>query len=167
VPAAAEPPTAVPETQIQTAAVAAAAPVTALIDPAIGGVLTTADQVLSVQIPPDAASDLLSLSLLAVDPSGAANIAINGQLYALSIVDSVGNPITTFLQPVTLLTDSSAVSIATLDPSTGAVQSLPLDMTDDGRIQVSLMSLGVPAVLPEMPGPADQPPDAEPPSDGT
>jgi hypothetical protein len=133
--------------------------------------------VLSVQVPPDAASDVLSLSLLSTDPNAAANIAINGQqlLYALSIVDSVGNPITTFLQPVTLLwtpppdTDPNAVSIATLDPSTGALQPLPLQVTDDGRIQVSLTSLAAPAVL-QQPSPpqADTaaPIDVEP-TDGT
>jgi outer membrane protein assembly factor BamB len=193
-PVATEPPTAVPETQVQTAAVAAAAPVTAIIDPAVGGVLTTTDQVLRVEVPPDAASDLLSLSLLSVDPSGAANIAINGQqLYALSVVDSDGNPITTFLQPVTLLwappptTDPSAVSIATLDPTTGTLQPLALEVTDDGRVQASVTSLAAPAVLQqptppqadaapptevEPPAPdsapanAEQPPDPAPP-DGT
>jgi hypothetical protein len=154
--------------EVQTASGAVAGPVTALIDPAVGGVLSTSDPALSVQFPPGAASDLLSLSLSAVDPTAAANIAVNGQLYALSVLDSAANPVTSFDQPVAMVvtppsgSDPSALTISVLDSTTGTLQPLGTQIGDDGRVSVLVSSLAAPANLQPPPPPSDTPP---PPSD--
>jgi hypothetical protein len=140
-------------------------PVTAVIDPALGGVLTTADQTVSIQVPVGASDGPLSLSLSAVDPSAAANITINGQSFALVVVDDSGNPVTSFLQPLEVLvvpppgTDPSALTISVLDPASGAFLAAQTQVTADGLVSVLVSDLAAPV--------APQPASAAPPADAT
>jgi hypothetical protein len=145
--------------------------VTAIIDPALGGVLTTADQTVSIQVPVGASDGPLSLSLSAVDPSAAANITINGQSFALVVLDDAGNPVTSFLQPFELLvvpppgTDPGALTISVLDPASGAFLAAQTQVTDDGRVSVVVSALAAPAS--PQPASAATPSDAGPAADAT
>jgi hypothetical protein len=124
------------------------------IDPALGGGLTTPDGALSVQVPPGAAADVLTLSLVPVDPAvSAANLQVGAQYYALSVADSAGDAVMSFDQPITLLVapppdqDPASVPIAALDPATGALTALPAVVQSDGTLAAEFTGLGPPTTV--------------------
>jgi hypothetical protein len=124
-------------------------------------VLSTADQSLTLQFPPGAVPDFLNLSLSAVDPSvAAANLEVNGQFYALSVLDNTGTPVTSFVQPFTLLitppvgSDPSTLAVSALDPASGALVALQTQVTDDGHVLALVSALGAPANLQPAPPPS-------------
>ncbi|HYW87329.1 MAG TPA: hypothetical protein VFB50_06155, partial [Chloroflexota bacterium] len=91
------------------------------------------------------------------------NLTVNGQFYALSVLDSGGAPVTSFQQAVSIFvtaplgTDPSTISIAALDSVTGTLQALQTQITDDGRVAVLVANLAAPASLQPAP-PSDASP---------
>jgi len=142
------------EVQTNGATAAEIGPVTALIDPALGGSISSADGLFSLQIPAAAYSDMLSLSLIAAGPStAAANLQINGEFYALQVLDSAGNLVTDFAQPLVLVivpppgVDSSTITVAVLDPTSGVLAPQKLQLIPDGTLSVDLSSIAAPAYV--------------------
>jgi hypothetical protein len=145
-------PQAPPAPQIQTAGVTVASPVIVQVDPALGGSLATADGQLSVLVPPGASPDLLTLTLMPVDPtSAAANLLVVSQAYALTIVNSDGVPVVSFDQPLTLSviptpgSDPGMIGLSILDPSVGAFIPLETQFNTDGTVSAAFTSLAPPA----------------------
>jgi len=141
-------PTQAPVADITLAA--AALPVVSTVDPALGGDVATPDGALTIQVPPGAAEDILTLSVMAVDPSAStANLVINGQYYVLLATDANGNAITTFDEPLTLVlqmppdVDPNTIRIAIIDQSTSAYLPLDLQIQDDGAIVATTATLQI------------------------
>jgi outer membrane protein assembly factor BamB len=147
-------PEAAPIEPVQIAGAMAVGPISVAIDPTVGGTLTTPDGALNVVVPPGAAGDVLLCSLTPVDPiTGAANLQVAAQYYALSVSDGAGNAVVSFDQPITLIVvptqdvDPSSMLIAAFDPAAGALVTLQSEVQPDGTLEAQLTSLGPPTNL--------------------
>ena len=137
---------------IEVAGARAAKPVTALVDVAMGGPMTSSDGLLTILVPPGAYADDLTLTLTRADPAMApVNLSVNGCYYALSIVDSRGEPVGAFDVPLTLYFalpvgfDMSTLSVSAADPETGELAPIEVQVDEDGTASASLPALSAPA----------------------
>jgi hypothetical protein len=116
--------------------------------------VATPDGALSVQVPPGATADVVTMSLNPVDPlTSAANLQVGGRFYALPIGDTSGNPVESFDQPLTLVVvlppdaDPTSVPISALDPSAGAMVGVDSVVQPDGTLAAQFTSLAPPTNL--------------------
>jgi hypothetical protein len=158
-PAAAVVPGAAPVTVTDTANPAAPAqmpalvePVTLVVDPAVGGTLSTADGTISVTVPAGAYTDMLTLSLAHVaDPAmQPGNLQLGSQIFLASLVDSAGNTVLSLSQPLVITLrpsaddvaaaggDLSLMSVLSLNSDTALFDTVPTTLNPDGTLTVSL-----------------------------
>jgi hypothetical protein len=143
--------------------------VQALIDPSLGGSLTSADGTLTVEVAAGEADTLyVSLVLLPPTTDGGlplGNLQVGGQMYALSVTDGAGNAVTLFDPQLSLVVnpthdaltatggDMSQLTVSALDPGTGTLVDLQPTMLEDGQVLFAVAEL---ATAPEPVAAADE-----------
>jgi hypothetical protein len=127
-------------------------PVTLVVDPAVGGTLSTADGAISVTVPAGAYTDMLTLSLAHVaDPaSQPGNLQLGSQIFLVSLVDSAGTTVLSLGQPLVITLrpsaddvaavsgDLSLMSVMSLNSDTALFDAVPTTLNADGTLTVSL-----------------------------
>jgi hypothetical protein len=100
-----------------------------------------------------------------------ANLLIDGQYYALSILDSSGAPVTAFDLPLVLTlvpppgVDPATMSLWAIDPASGAMVQLQLQPNEDGTLSAALGALAPPANLAPTLSPTEPPTNDTPEAD--
>jgi hypothetical protein len=127
-------------------------PVTLVVDPAVGGTLSTADGTISVTVPAGVYTDMLTLSLAHVaDPAmQPGNLQLGSQIFLVSLVDGAGNNVLSFSQPLVITLRPSAEDVAavngdlslmsamSLNSDTALFDAVPTTVNADGTLTVSL-----------------------------
>jgi hypothetical protein len=118
----------------------------------VGGTLSTADGTISVTVPAGVYTDMLTLSLAHVaDPAmHPGNLQLGSQIFLVSLVDSAGNTVLGFSQPLVITLrpsaddvaavsgDLSLMSIMSLNADTAVFDAMPTTSNPDGTLTVSL-----------------------------
>jgi hypothetical protein len=157
--------TSVAEAGSPTADGAAVAPVTTtvVVDPSLGGLLSTPDGALVIAVPAGE-YDWLTLSLTDVSLTGAAaNLQVGERSYALVVQDSSGVSVVNFSPPFELTAQADLslsaddqlepASVLALNPDSGSFDALSSTEVDGG-VATSLTSLG--AIRTEAGDPGEQ-----------
>jgi uncharacterized membrane protein YgcG len=127
-------------------------PVTLVVDPSVGGTLSTADGTISVTVPAGAYTDMLTLRLAHVaDPAiQPGNLQLGSQIFLVSLADSAGNNVLSFSQPLVITLwpsaqdvtavsgDLSLMSAMSLNSDTALFETVPTTVNADGTLTVSL-----------------------------
>jgi hypothetical protein len=118
----------------------------------VGGVLSTADGLISVSMPAGAYTDTVTITLAYVDPvQQTGNLKVGTNVLLLTALDSMANSVTSFSQPlvisVVLTPDDLAalangnldvLAIMVLNPDTGVFDPLPTTLDASGVLSGSL-----------------------------
>jgi hypothetical protein len=139
--------------------------ITVVVDAATGGVLTTPDAAVTIEVPAGQ-TDNLTLSLTEVSPltGDTNNLQVGGRRYLLTVQDSDGGSVTNFSPPLvltfrpdpTLLASGNldALLVFATNPDTGSFEALATTVAADRLLTTSVAALGSAPELGAPPGPS-------------